>query len=632
MSKIAGSADTLRSGLDRHEQEEETYVALQQELKGILEWVNTQSGTPRARYNAALVKCKARKKRGLTALFRATVDVPVGGTPIATTAAEEALIKKFELLGKLEPGVTFAAKVQRTPEKDKPKMATAEQIKELENRIAGAFAQKFALVSDEMSKLTEYCKGLEGALAVSQEETKAANEKADRLSAEQQIMKGESRTTSNTVTTTLANLVTNKDAIPSKLQPYKSGNFHLWAEKFENHTENWDEPRKLRELINLLGGKAEDVVVGRARAEWTSEELLKECKKRITPGMSRWKMELLLKKIEPEPYEDPDDTMDRIEAVMRKGASTFTTAVRNKLKFNAFMRLVEENEPLYSYIMRKKEKEEDPGEALDLARKYADKHGDSQRYNMKTMQKILGKSGVIIPDINIQACLPNAAHRDSLNSALLNPAPISSQLRSNSTPNLTALGKATVNSHDVGKQLQSESVCHYADLECDIPLEDVDVMPRYFEKGYKPTAEELGYRANDTERFKRDFKFGKIWSGYGNDPEWPGRQQSYTGNRGGYNSTSSDYNRGRGSFKRRGQSQDRNYNDNRSDGKHPSTTTSSPQRKRGRGRGNDRGRGRGRGSRQQSQPQEEAHHNEFYGDTPEVDEYYEDGEYVEEAE
>ena len=56
--------------------------------------------------------------------------------------------------------------------------------------------------------------------------------------------------------------------IPSfKLQPYRSGDFQIWAERFEGYSASWNNKRKLKELIILLKGPAEDVLRTRRRVE-----------------------------------------------------------------------------------------------------------------------------------------------------------------------------------------------------------------------------------------------------------------------------------------------------------------------------------------------------------------------------
>ena len=62
-------------------------------------------------------------------------------------------------------------------------------------------------------------------------------------------------------------------------------------------------------------------------------------------------------------------------------------------------------------------------------------------------------------------------------------------------------------------QLPSESVCHFQDLATG----DEFVEARYLKKGHQPTPDELCYRLNECERFRRDFKWGEIYLGYGNE-------------------------------------------------------------------------------------------------------------------
>ena len=66
------------------------------------------------------------------------------------------------------------------------------------------------------------------------------------------------------------------------------------ADRFEGASKNWNEERKLNELMNLLQGRAEDVVVSKKRDEWTLAPLLKACRDILAPGYKKVQIELAL--------------------------------------------------------------------------------------------------------------------------------------------------------------------------------------------------------------------------------------------------------------------------------------------------------------------------------------------------
>ena len=146
-------------------------------------------------------------------------------------------------------------------------------------------------------------------------------------------------------------------------------------------------------------------------------------------------------------------------------------------------------------------------------------------------------------------------------------------------------------------KLQSESVCHYTDCAGTDNLPEVHVEARYFDKGQKPTDEEVVKRHNECERFRRAFKAGTIYPGYGNEENSHNRGgysrgNSYNRGRGNnYQSRGNSYSRGRGNDSYgRGRGNQSSYN-NRNGDSHPGSQTTSPTRPRGRGyRGNDRDR------------------------------------------
>ena len=90
--------------------------------------------------------------------------------------------------------------------------------------------------------------------------------------------------------------------------------------------------------------------------------------------------------------------------------------------------------------------------------------------------------------------------------------PLANQVKFGSNPELSK-SCIHINRQVAANQLPSKSVCHFQDLSTG----DEFVEARYLEKGHQPTPVELCYRLNESERFRRDFKSGEIYPGYGNE-------------------------------------------------------------------------------------------------------------------
>ena len=66
------------------------------------------------------------------------------------------------------------------------------------------------------------------------------------------------------------------------------------GDRFEGTSKNWDEERKLNELMILLQGRAEDVVVIKKCDERTAATLLQACRDRLSLGYTKVQIELAL--------------------------------------------------------------------------------------------------------------------------------------------------------------------------------------------------------------------------------------------------------------------------------------------------------------------------------------------------
>ena len=202
-------------------------------------------------------------------------------------------------------------------------MATAKQPQTVD--------EKLQELIQSMAKMKEYVKSLEhqihdteqNSLHVSQQSEKSATEAAQSQALASNISKQ--------VVETLAK-PRPYDLQPSKLQQYRQGSFKLWADRFEGASYNWDEKRKLNELMNLLQGRAEDVGVSKKRDEWTAATLLQACRDRLPPGYTKVQIELALLQLEGKPEDSPDDVMKRIEEVTVKMDRNLSTKTIDRVQ------------------------------------------------------------------------------------------------------------------------------------------------------------------------------------------------------------------------------------------------------------------------------------------------------------
>ena len=77
----------------------------------------------------------------------------------------------------------------------------------------------------------------------------------------------------------------------------------------------------MNELLNLLQGRAEDVVMSKKRNEWNSTSLLNAFQDRLVEGYGRGQLELALMKLTEQPEDEPTTVMTRIEEITRKADS-----------------------------------------------------------------------------------------------------------------------------------------------------------------------------------------------------------------------------------------------------------------------------------------------------------------------
>ena len=380
------------------------------------------------------------------------------------------------------------------------------------------------MAEPEVNKLALFMEDMKARMKAMEQHTSELQERLDRANEENVRLRDASQKVENKADKAITfaadvskavtdNLVAPKpvEAPPSKLQPYKSGDFILWAERFNCQSTGWTEARKISELMNLLQGKAEDVVRSKKRVEWTSEDLLQACRDRLSPGYGITQIELELLELEENAAETPGDTMSRVEDITRKADGEIETELLNQVKRMAFMRLLKSHKPMYHYIQRKTERRSDPYEALKLAKQYIMKHGHNSQHIIDVTSKLMQKSGYNVQPISYSTILPSHQVGGHIAQSNLLQVPLANQVKFSSNPELSTQDKVTRAASNWG--LPSQNVCHYQDLAG----QDEYFEARYLDKGHEPTPEEINYRLNECERFRRAYKNGLHYPGWGNE-------------------------------------------------------------------------------------------------------------------
>ena len=324
---------TNRSGLDRRQRAQQHYEKSQVRLANILAYADKNASTPRSRYRLAQDHVRAEKNSEVTQLFRTTVEKP------PDTPARR-IVTKEEQSSEETQGTT--------PKEERTDSKMAEGIEKL-----------IATMDDMNKRLAEYeVRNKTLARDLRDANAKLASvEKASEKGAETAM-----KHATEISTKVMDKLAEPKpfEIPPSKLQPYRSGDFQIWAERFEGWSANWNDERKLNELINLLQGPAEDVLRTRRRVEWTAETLLEACRDRLTPGYSISQIELELSQMTEQPGQTPLEVMTRVEEITRKADNDIETSTLDQLKRAAFMRLMVSHKPMYHYINRNAKSRTDP--------------------------------------------------------------------------------------------------------------------------------------------------------------------------------------------------------------------------------------------------------------------------------
>ena len=152
-------------------------------------------------------------------------------------------------------------------------MATAKQPQTVD--------EKLQELIQSMAKMKEYVKSLEHQIHDTEQNSLHVSQQSEKSATEAAQSQALASTISKHVVKTLAK-PRPYDLQPSKLQHYRQGSFKLWADRFKGASKNRDEERKLNEIMNLLQGRADDVVVSKKQDEWTAATLLQACRQVVT--------------------------------------------------------------------------------------------------------------------------------------------------------------------------------------------------------------------------------------------------------------------------------------------------------------------------------------------------------------
>ena len=251
-----------RSGVDSHQKAQEDYEEKQQELAEILAFAERRASTPRSRYELAQEHVAKRRNKYLTRLFRTTVDVP----PDEKEGDAEQEERDRELATSFQ-GLNTDIKDDEPAKRDKveKEVSQGNMAEEVLAKITAKLqdlSTQLREMKEENQELRDELRRIHEANEEQEDPTQVAAKAAERANMAYDYAAGVSKAVVDTMARPKP-----VEALPSKLQPYKGGDFNLWKERFLAQGQNWTEERKMNELLNLLQGRAEDVVMSKKRAE-----------------------------------------------------------------------------------------------------------------------------------------------------------------------------------------------------------------------------------------------------------------------------------------------------------------------------------------------------------------------------
>ena len=262
--------------------------------------------------------------------------------------------------------------------------------------------------------------------------------------------------------------------------------FRAYLRRFEVHCTNnrMSEDAKKSELVTSSVGSIDHILNRREIEDWTTRELIAECKQRMCPDLTITQVEGELYDINLQSTDDPEAVMRKIEAITEKADPLLCKRTElSVVQCEHFMRLIHTNIPMYAYIRRKIGMRKDPSEALMYAKEYLRERGDENRYNNELIRRQL--ESLKIPGVSAQAL-------ESLSGTW---TPFQHKAAPG-VPEVTSMAKTAV--QEVGAACQLTSI----EPGADEPI--ADFMARFLSQNEKVPMSEIIKRLNTSEQIRRD--------------------------------------------------------------------------------------------------------------------------------
>jgi hypothetical protein len=190
-------------------------------------------------------------------------------------------------------------------------------------------------------------------------------------------------------------------AFVSRLTTYNpdKDDIRLFMRRFNAYceTNRLDEQTSISELISYAGSAATNIILMKDQSKWTLHDLQTQIVDRLAPKWDVNRLEQELHKIDVTVTDDPDTIMAKIEKILVKRCDSIPTRKAQAMQHSHFIRLIHSHEPMHTYIVNNARKDNDPTEALNLARSYLGEHGNTVNYLKRLVQKTLTDAGVEVP-------------------------------------------------------------------------------------------------------------------------------------------------------------------------------------------------------------------------------------------
>ena len=181
---------------------------------------------------------------------------------------------------------------------------------------------------------------------------------------------------------------------PTKMHPYKSGDFKSWFVMFESYADvhEWQDDRRLKELFVRCQGSAEHVIRNRTMVEWTYRDLKQALLDRLCKPLNGMQVLSELEQLTVETKADPDEIMTKIEEIThRADESVSRSDLQNWMRSKFMSVLHSHRKQVFFYVGRKCQTTNDPYEALKHAKEHARKHGYETDHIREVVKDVVGE-------------------------------------------------------------------------------------------------------------------------------------------------------------------------------------------------------------------------------------------------